>query len=372
MNYLTENVLPFWLKNSIDYKNGGIFTCIDEDGSIYDTEKSVWFQGRALYIFSLAYNDVEKNPEYLKAAKAIFDFLPKCEVENGRMAFTVTESGEYIQKRRYYFSETFAAIGCAEYYIATGDEKAKFLAEKYFDIAYKIYNNPNLETPKFNPVTTKFHSLSPAMILLSTAQILRKINKDKYNEVAKLMVNKIKLHITEFGLIENVDLNGNFVNTSTGRIINPGHALEAAWFLMAEGQYQNDSELLDLGKIIIEKAMNYGFRNGGIIAFCDCLGKPPKALEWDMYLWWPQCEAMIANFMAYKIFGDEKYLTDYNKIKEFAFKNFSDNVNGEWYGYLHYDKTVANKLKGNIFKGPFHLPRMLILIDKLENNKFIF
>lgn len=371
MSYLTENVLPFWLDNAVDYKNGGIFTCLDEDGSIYDKEKSVWFQGRALYIFSLAYNEVEKNAEYLKAAKNIFNFLPKCSDDNGRMAFIVTETGEVIQKRRYYFSETFAAIGCAEYYLATGDEKAKDMAEAYFDIAYSIYKNPTLTVPKFNPETIKLHALSPAMILLSTSQVLRKINKLKYNATATEMVDEILLHFTEYGLLENVDYNGNFVNTATGRIINPGHALEAAWFLMAEGQYQNNEELTEIGKRIIDASMDIGCKNNGIIAFCDCLGKPQKALEWDMYLWWPQCEAMIANMMAYKFFDEKSYLESYESIKKFAFTHFADNKNGEWYGYLHYDTTVANRLKGNIFKGPFHLPRMLMLIEKLENNENI-
>ena len=369
--YLKEKVLPFWLKTAIDYKNGGIYTCLDEDGSIYDTEKSVWFQGRALYIFSLAYNEVDKNPEYLKAAKAIYEFLPKCSDENLRMAFTVTETGEYIQKRRYYFSETFAAIGCTEYYLATGDEKAKELAEKYFEVAYSIYKNPSLTTPKFNPETFEFHALSPAMILLATSQVLRKINREKYNAIANEMVDEILLHLTEHGLLENVNLKGEFVNTATGRVVNPGHALEAAWFLMAEGQYQGDKKLLEAGKEIIDAAMKLGFKNNGIIAFADCLGKPAKALEWDMYLWWPQCEAMIANLMAYKIFGEEKYLKDYNKIKDFAFTHFADDKNGEWYGYLHYDGTVANRLKGNIFKGPFHLPRMLMLIEKIKKGESV-
>lgn len=371
MSYLTENVLPFWLKNSIDYENGGIFTCLDEDGSVYDEEKSVWFQGRALYIFSLCYNEIKKDPEYLKAAKNIFDFLPKCSDETGRMSFIVTKTGETIQKRRYYFSETFAAIGCTEYWIATGDESAKEAAEKYFDIAYNIYCDPSLTTPKFNPETVDLHALSPAMILLSTAQVLRKINKEKYDRIAVQMVKEIKLHLTEYGLIENVSPKGEFVNTATGRIMNPGHALEAAWFLMAEGQYQNDSSLLEFGKTIIDHAMAHGYKNGGIIAFCDCLGKPAKALEWDMYLWWPQCEAIIANLMAYNIFGEEKYLKNYESIKEFAFSKFADDKNGEWYGYLHYDGTVANRLKGNIFKGPFHLPRMLVLTEKLNNKQNI-
>lgn len=367
--YLTENVLPFWLKHAMDETHGGIFTCLDEDGKRYDDEKSVWFQGRALYIFSLAYNEIEPNPDYLKAAKTIYEFLPKCADETDRMAFIVTREGDWIQKRRYYFSETFAAIGCCEYWLATGDETAKLRAERYFKIAYELYHNPAPNAAKFNPETAPYHALSPAMILLSTAQVLRKIDPQTYNPIAAEMVNEILLHLTEHGLLENVGLDGSFLNTATGRIVNPGHCLEAAWFLMAEGQYQNDARLLEKAKEIISFSMRYGCKEDGIIAFCDCLGKPAKALEWDMYLWWPQCEAMIANYFAYQIFGGKEYFNDFQRIKNFAFTHFADPTHGEWYGYLHYDKTVANRLKGNLFKGPFHLPRMLILLEKLSQGK---
>ena len=107
MNYrhdLTHHILPFWMKDALDRKHGGIFTCLDKTGDIYGEEKSVWFQGRALWSFSKAYNTVEKDPAYLEAAKIIYDFLPKCEDTDGRMFFTVTREGIGIQKRRYYFS----------------------------------------------------------------------------------------------------------------------------------------------------------------------------------------------------------------------------------------------------------------------------
>jgi len=367
--YLLENVLPFWLDNAIDDEFGGILTCLDREGKIYGYEKSVWFQGRALYIFSSAYNYVEKNDKFLNAAKKIYDFLPLCGDETGRMYFTVTREGKEIQKRRYYFSETFAAIGCAEYYLATGDEEAKEKAEMYFDIAYDIYSGKVKTEPKFNPDNAPYKALSPAMIMLSTSQVLRKLNKEKYDKIAKETVKEIKEHWTDKGLLENVSTEGEFSDTPTGRIVNPGHSLEAAWFLMAEGIYQNDDELKKFGKDIIDISMKLGLSDGGIIAFCDCLGQPASALEWDMKLWWPQCEAIIANRLCYEIFKEEKYLEDYNKLKDYAFEKFADKECGEWYGYLHYDNTVANTLKGNIFKGPFHLPRMLMIIDKIENGE---
>lgn len=373
MNYikhLTNDILPFWLDNAIDFEKGGIFTQLDKKGNIYGEEKSVWFQGRALYIFSLAYNYGLKDEKILKAAKNIFDFLPKCGDENLRMAFTVTRDGTEIQRRRYWFSETFAAIGCCEYYFASGDESAKMLAEKYFNVAYGIYSDPTKTTPKFNPEVVKLHSLSPCMILLSTCHVLRKLNPKKYDQIAQKMTDDILLHLTDKGLLENVSLNGEFVDTPHGRTVNPGHSLEAAWFLMVQSQLTNDTTLLEKAKQIIDVSMKLGLKNGGIIAFCDCNDMPANALEWDMKLWWPQCEAMIANKMCYALTGEKKYLNWYNIIENYVEKYFIDHEDGEWYGYLHYDNTVSNTLKGNIFKGPFHIPRMLILLDNIEQKHY--
>ena len=172
MNYKKhlKDCLSFWLDNSIDYENGGIFTSLDMDGNIYGREKSVWFQGRALWTFSKAYNVIDQNPEYLKAAKTIYEFLPKCTDIDGRMFFTVTEDGREIQKRRYYFSETFAAIGCAEYYKATGEEAVLADAEKFFTVAYECFTGIRKNVPKTNPENCNMKALSPVMIMLSTAQ----------------------------------------------------------------------------------------------------------------------------------------------------------------------------------------------------------
>lgn len=366
IKHLTEDILPFWLNNAIDEAEGGIFTQLDEKGALFGTEKSVWFQGRALYIFSLAYNYGIKDEKLLIAAKKIFDFLPRCGDKDLRMAFTVTREGAEIQKRRYWFSETFAAIGCCEYWLATGDESAKVLAEKYFDVAYGIYCDPQKTTPKFNPDTVRLHALSPCMILLSTAQVLRKICPQKYDPIAESMTKDILLHLTPKGLLENIAPDGSFADTPQGRTVNPGHSLEAAWFLMAQSERTDDPRLLQKAKEIIDISMELGLRSGGILAFCDCDGKPAPALEWDMKLWWPQCEAMLANKMCYLKTGEQKYLDWYNTIESYVTEHFIDRKNGEWYGYLHYDGTVANTLKGNIFKGPFHIPRMLLLLDKME------
>ena len=366
---LQSDILPFWLDNAIDRVNGGIYTQLDKKGEIYGTDKSVWFQGRALWVFAKAYNLIEKRSEYLDAAKCIYSFISKCVDTDGRMYFTVTADGRGLQKRRYYFSETFAAIGCAELYKATGDKSVLADAEKYFNVAYECYTGVRYNPPKINPDNSEMKALSPVMIMLATAQVMRSMeseNRDVYDAIAKKCVSDILDggFLTDKALLESVTKDGNFSDTPGGRIVNPGHSLEAAWFLMMEGIIEGDQRLLDAGKKIIDITLPLGWdeKHGGIIAFTDVLGKPPVQLEWDMKLWWPQCEAMIAFRMAYDVFGEEKYNDVYNSLLEYTKKHFIDSEDGEWYGYLHFDNSPSTTLKGNIFKGPFHIPRLYMIM----------
>ena len=286
------------------------------------------------------------------------------------MFFTVTKDGKEIQKRRYYFSETFAAIGCAEFYKATHEIDALKKAEQYFDVAYDCFTGKRKTEPKFK--NTDMKALSPVMIMLSTAQVMRStgFNKDKYDKIAK----ECLIYITDGGfftgkaLLENVSVDGKSVVSPTGRIVNPGHSMEAAWFIMSEGLLTGNDKAIEFGRKIIDATLPLGIdkEHGGLIAFTDVDGKPPVQLEWDMKLWWPQCETMIALRLAYILFGDEKYNDLYNEFKEYCEKYFCDTEDSEWYGYLHYDNTVSTTLKGNIFKGPFHVPRLYMIMSIMD------
>ena len=373
-NYLLSDILPFWMKHAIDRECGGLYNMIDREGRVYGTDKNVWFAGRTMYTYSLAYNELDKNEEYLKIAENMYNFLPKCELdESGRLPFIAARDGRALVVNSAYYSETFAAIGCTEYYIATGKPEAWERAEKYFDIAYRLYKEDLARVPTHNPPVPETKALGPSMIMLSVAQVLRKVEKEKYDRIAKECADEILVHFIEGkGLLENVGLDGEFINTPSGREVNPGHSLEAAWFLMSEGVYQNNDLYKAKAKEIIDISMKLGYHGGGIIAFCDCDGNPPDYLEWDMKIWWPQCEAIIANLLCYKVFGEEKYLRDFEALRDWCFERYPDKEYGEWFGYMHYDGTRSNHLKGNFSKGPFHLPRMLYLVDKLERGENIW
>ena len=364
---LLRNVMPFWMKHGWDRKNGGVYTCVDRDGSLMDSTKSVWFQGRFGWMTAYAYNHVEKNPEWLEASKSCCEFLEKhCFDKDGRAYFAVTAEGVGVQKRRYVFSECFAAIAYAEYSLASGDKAWAKKAVALFKRIRKFVANPKKwMPPKFEPVVQcQGHSLT--MILINVAMVLKQVSDDpvldqQITESIDLLT-KYFIHPEFKALLETVGPNGEFIDTLAGRVINPGHCIETSWFLMDVAVARGDKSLLKAALQILDWSWDWGWdkKYGGIISFKDCRNLPPQSYEQDMKFWWPQCEAIIATAYAYKLTGDAKYMKWHKLASEWAWKHLKDRKFPEWYGYLHRDGTVAQPAKGNIFKGPFHIPRMLV------------
>lgn len=371
---LVDNIMPFWMEHGMDYKHGGVYTCLDRDGSLIDTTKSVWFQGRFGFIAAFAYNNIEKNPEWLAASKSCIDFIESyCFDEDGRMYFEVTEDGKPLRKRRYVFSECFAVIAMAEYALASGDNSYVHKALELFKKIQYFITTPGILEPKYcETVHARGHSIT--MILINTASSVRKvINDPVLNRQIDESLETLKryfIHPEFKALLETVGENGEFIDTINGRTINPGHCIETAWFLLEEAKHRNwDKQLTDTALTILDWSWEWGWDKefGGIINFRDCRNLPPQDYSQDMKFWWPQTEAIIATLYAFEATGDEKYLSMHKKISDWTYAHFPDKEYGEWYGYLHRDGTVAQPAKGNIFKGPFHIPRMMIKSHMLVN-----
>ena len=364
---LTENIMPFWMEHGWDKVNGGVYTCVDRDGSLIDSTKSVWFQGRFAFICAYAYNNVEKNPLWLEAAKSTLDFIENhCFDENGRMYFSVTAEGKPLRMRRYVFSETFAAIAMSEYALATGDQKYAERALQIFKDTQRFLTTPGILAPKFEE-SVQLQSHSIIMILINVGSCIRKvINDPKLTEQIDESIAKLKKYFIhpEFKcLLETVGMNGEFVDTCMGRIINPGHCIETSWFIMEEAKHRGwDKEITDMALQIFDWSWDWGWdkQYGGIINFRDCRNLPVQDYSQDMKFWWPQTETIITSLYAYLATGDDEYIYKHQRISEWTYAHFPDAEFGEWYGYLHRDGTVAQPAKGNLFKGPFHIPRMMI------------
>ena len=364
---LTENIMPFWMEHGWDKVNGGVYTCLDRDGSLMDSTKSVWFQGRFAFICAYAYNNVEKNPLWLEAAKSTLDFIEKhCFDKNGRMYFSVTADGKPLRMRRYVFSETFAAIAMSEYALATGEQKYAERAMQIFEDTQRFLTTPGILAPKFEE-TVQLQSHSIIMILINVGSCIRKvINDPKLTQQIDDSIAKLKKYFMhpEFKcLLETVGMNGEFVDTNMTRTINPGHCIETSWFIFEEAKLRNwDKDMTDMALQIFDWSWDWGWdkQYGGIINFKDCKNLPPQDYSQDMKFWWPQCETIIASLYAYLATGDDEYIYKHQRISEWTYAHFPDNELGEWYGSLHRDGTVAQPAKGNLFKGPFHIPRMMV------------
>ena len=364
---LTTDILPFWLEHGLDRKHGGIYTCLDREGKLMDTTKSVWFQGRFAFIASFAYNQIERRPEWLEAARLAIEFIERhCFDEDGRMYFEVTERGLPLRKRRYVFSETFAAIAFSEYALATGDTAYAAKALGLFRDIQRFLSTPGFLPPKYTE-SLKAEGHSIVMILINTASRIRAAMPDPLlDEQIERSIRALEAHFIhpEYkALLEMVGPNGEFIDTLQGRLINPGHCIETAWFLLEEAKARGDDKhLIGLGKKILDWSWAWGWDEeyGGIINFRDCKGFPCQDYAQDMKFWWPQTEAIIATLYAYQMTRDERYLKLHRQISDWTYAHFPDPVHGEWYGYLHRDGSVAQNAKGSLFKGPFHIPRMMI------------
>ncbi len=368
LNELTENILPFWMKYAIDKEHGGFTFCLDRDGTILDTTKVVWIHGRFAWLLSTLYAEVEPRQEWLTAAKHGIDFLEKhCFDKDGRMFFLNLKDGTPLRKRRYIFSETFAAIAFAAYSRASGDKSYAQKALDLFKFILHYKNTPGLLPPKniAGAADRRGHSL--CMILINTAYEIRKAIQDPVldQQIDQSIeeIEKYFMHPEFEALLETVGMNGEFVDSIDGRCINPGHSIETAWFILEEAKYRNwDKRLIQLGTTILDWSWKWGWDTefGGILYFRDCKNRPPQEYWHDMKFWWPQNEAAIATLYAYQATKNPKYLEWHKLVDDYQFKYFPDREYGEWYGYLHRDGSLSQPAKGNFFKGPFHIPRMLL------------
>ena len=362
---LLEDTLPFWMPGIVDEEFGGYLSMRDRDGSLVDDDKSVWLQGRFAWMLATFCNTVEKKAEWLSAAKSGVEFLKAhCFDEDGQMFFLVTREGKPLRKRRYFYSEAFAVMAFAAYGKASGNEmwleEARKLFAKSMDY---VDGTASAGDPKWTD-ERKVKGIGVPMIFLQVAQVLVANGGD---ELAERKIDGFIEEIRGFVkddikcVMEQIGIDGEVLDHIDARTLNPGHAIEGAWFILDEAKRRGgDRELVNLGCRMLDYMWKRGWDDeyGGITYFKDVYDRPVQEYWHDMKFWWPQCEAIIATLLAYQLTGDEKYAGWHRMIHEYAHKAFHDEEHGEWFGYLHRDGRVSSLLKGNHFKGPFHLPRM--------------
>lgn len=370
---LTNNIIPFWEKHCVDEEFGGYFNCLDRDGSIYDTSKFMWMQWRIVWMFSEFYNKLEKNPKWLEIAKAGYDFLIKNgKDENGWYYFELNQKGEPAKAPYNAFSDCFAVMGAAAYYKATGLEEAKDEAIRAFKQYSLRENNPKGKWEKTMYGTKPMRALGFYMMKLNLFEVLKEnLDTDEYDkeicDTTDFVLNTFwsdKYNV----MFENVGLNGEIdLDSMVGRQTNPGHVLEAMWFIMNSSNKLNRKDVIEKASKIILATLEYGWDNEyeGIYYFKDYLNKPHLELQWNMKLWWVHNEALIACAMAYKLTDKDIFADWFDKIHNYTWSHFPDKEYGEWFAYLDRYGNPTHMLKGGKWKCFFHLPRCLFTVGNI-------
>jgi N-acylglucosamine 2-epimerase len=369
---LLSDTIPWWQSRFLDRECGGFLTYRDADGTLLSTDKPVWVLGRVTWMWSRLYNTVEKREDWLNVARHGVDFMLKHAFDSdGRMFYSLTRDGRPLRKRRYLFSETFGTIALAEFAQATGSQEMLDRARKLYRLILMYYRTPGLLPLKVLPQTRVLKGHAMPMILLATSQVIRQVDPDPlYDDTIERSYQEVFrdfLKPQKKCLLETVISDGSILDNPEGRTVNPGHAIETSWFIMAEGQHRKDRDLINRAAQILEWSLEIGWDKeyGGILYFVDCDGKQAEPYEHELKLWWPHNEALYACLLALHLTGDSKWATWYERLHEWSFAHFPDRKNGEWFGYLRRDGSVSSTVKGNMWKGPFHLPRMQLYGWKL-------
>ncbi len=362
---LLNNILPFWLSKSQDNENGGYYTCLDREGNVFDSDKFIWLQGRQVWMFAMLYNKVEKRQEWLDCAIQGAEFLKKYGHDgNLNWYFSLTKEGKPLVEPYNIFSYTFAAMAFGQLSIATDNQEYADIAKRTFDIILAKQSNPKGKWNKAHEGTRSLKNFAFPMILSNLAlEIEHLLEEDFLVKTLDEVINEVMNVFLrpELGgiIIENVNNDGSLSDTFDGRLVNPGHAIEAMWFMMDLGVRLNRPELIEKAVETTFVMLDYGWdkEHGGIFYFMDRLGRPTQQLEWDQKLWWVHIETLIALLKGYKLTGNEKCLEWYKKVHDYTWSHFKDPEHPEWWGYLNRQGEVLLDLKGGKWKGCFHVPR---------------
>ena len=367
---LLEETLPFWLEHGLDKTHGGFSSCLARDGSCYETDKSGWVQGRFTWLLAKTSRELGLRGEIYAAAEHGVRFIrDQGYTPDRRLWFSMTREGAGLRKRRYAYTEFFASMAFAQWSLLSGDAEAREEAERLFLLACDDMRGGRAPS-KFEAVRAT-QALGVPMITLGVAHELEEccdsalIRHERDAAIAKIRTDF--LHAETGCLLECVGADGSFVDHAEGRQVNPGHAIEAAWFLMEEHRRRPDDELLRDAIQILDSAWELGWdaEHGGLLSLVDISGAPIQETFAEQKYWWPHCEAIAAMLYAVLLTGAPRHAERWCLVHDWAHDHFRDAEGREWFGYLRRDGSVFNTAKGNMWKGPFHVPRMQLVAARL-------
>jgi len=364
---LFEDVLPFWTGHAID-PNGGINTCIRDDGVLVSRDRWNWSQWRAVWVFSKLYNLFGKREEWLVIARDIYKFIASTGPDSqGHWPLLLNGDGEVQKGYESLYVDGFAIYGLTELHRATGDREALDLALATFKASEAAFAaaEPPPAWPYPIPEGRMPHGMSMLFSLayheLAQATGLPDVRRACDSHHRKVM--DLFYRPNRGVVLEWLNRDGTECPKPEGTAVCPGHAIESMWFQIHIAKERGDSETISKACDIILEHLDKGWDSeyGGLLLAVDADGD--SEVGWphpDTKLWWPHTEALYATLLAYSETRDPAFLEWHRKVRDYAYEKFPDRANGEWKQKLDREGNIIEDTLFLPVKDPFHLPRALI------------
>jgi mannobiose 2-epimerase len=376
-----QNILDFWQIKTIDDLNGGFFGQINnEDEIITDAPKGSVLNSRILWTFSAVYNNT-KSETYLKTAERAFEYFKDhfIDKEYGGVYWTVDYKGNPLDTKKQIYALAFAIYGLTEYYLSSENQEALDLAIDLYNTilkySYDVENGGYIEalTRDWKEIddqrlsdkdTNEKKSMNTHLHLLEAfANLHRACKNEKLEEKISELIYIFLNHIIDpetHHLILFFDEKWN----RKSQIVSYGHDIEASWLIEEAAKIIGNERLLQQ---VRDQSANLA------IAASD-------GLDTDGGLWyeydprkddlikekhsWPQAEAMVGFFNAWKITGVDRFLNRSLASWNFIRERILDKKNGEWFWGIQADNTIMNEDKVGIWKCPYHNSRACMELTK--------
>jgi N-acylglucosamine 2-epimerase len=369
---LLDNVVPFWLQHGIDWKYGGVLSCIRDDGSVISGDKFLWSQARSVWTFAALYNRVEKRPEFLAAAENSIRFLlAHGRDQQGRWMYHADQQGREIEGATSIYTDCFVVYGFSEYYRAVRDENVLAIARATLDRVCQRVEQPNFQETAPYPLPLGWKNHGIPMILTETLNEFIQTTGDTSLEsrlddyVARIMDHFVRPDKNV--LLEFLTTSYQELPPSAGTFVMPGHAIESMWFVLHVARRRGDQALIRRAAEVIRWHLELGWdaEYGGLYLSRDIEGHPSYLPHSDKKLWWPHVEALYATLLAHDLTGEPWCLEWYDRVSDWAWSHFAASGGGDWMQRLTREGKPTTEVIALPVKDPFHLPRGAMLIMQL-------
>ncbi|MHC4444445.1 MAG: AGE family epimerase/isomerase [Planctomycetota bacterium] len=371
---LLDDVTPFWIRYAID-ANGGINTCISDEGQVINRDRWGWSQWRAVWVFSKLYNSIESRAEWQEIAKGIYSFLSAHgPLNDGHWPLLLDGDGKLKRGYESIYTDGFAIYGLTELWRATHQDDLLEVALKTFRVTEAAFNSSEPPPAWPYPIAPGQipHGLSMLFSLAyyELAEITDDSSIRKAAQTHHRRVMETFLRPDRGLVLEWLRSDGSEIEPPVGTVVLPGHAIESMWIQMHIADVNHDSATIDRAIEAIRRHLQTGWDKEycGLFLAVDADGNKEVAWEFhDTKLWWPHTEALYATLLAYKYCRESWCLEWHERIRDYSFTHFQVKSYGEWRQKLDRRGCPITEVVALPVKDPFHLPRALIYcIDVLN------